>query len=585
MSPETEDLEALLAEQAKFDEIALEYDDSIDCYRSLRDEAKRSLTTFDEYQKFYSVCLDQGPTGFVINDLNDNAVRSIKNMILGSSRAGRQFPVHSAAEIHQRINKYQDLGDDSVDNLVSYRAIVFTTLEHLFDSDREDAAIYKEIDDILAETPEGPSEITSVLARARFVIAVQLTDKNSPAIEKHFIELIDTLPDFNSEDDRPAEEIKEAAEQREYSDPEKVELAQSSLVRQGNEDELFTFLYLSARDVVERYRHQNREDPWRGELQLAERQLDCLLHTFNEDLSTERKHRARSYYKVLTGELRSGGRWRSQRDSRRLPEANFLAAGQAYVKAANAIYPHDKSRFIKYLSRSFRNIATASRHRGIGPNHGWMASKTIHERAIDVITNTLENIEGPEGLTETVVGTVALHNYRRHRAGAVVAFDQNAFKLASDKIDEAFDHLDAIPVYESTEILKSIRGLIEARELELDSDFESAYEHYEQNSHPTLDLENRIALVEIKRSLVEERVDTAREIAEEVFGVSSPVMTAVRIVIGENSKAPSIRPPVLENVLALDQKAKWEFTLSMYFASSADGENRTEWVEEFLLSL
>ena len=376
-----------------------------------------------------------------------------------------------------------------------------------------------------------------------------------------------------------------AAEQRGYSDPEKVELIRSSLARQGGDDALEEFLYLSARDVIERYRHGNRNEPWRGELQLAVKQLDCLLQVFGESLSTEQEERAQSYQNVALGELKSGGRWRSQRDPHALPEANFLAAGNSYLKASNAVFPHNKSRFIKYLSRSFRHVATASRHRELGPNHGWTTSKLIHKQAIDVITNVAEDVDGLEGLTETVVETVALHNYRRHRASAVAAFDQNNFATASDEIDEAFDHLDAVPVYESTEVLKTIRGLIEARKLELEREFETAHERYEEHRNPALDLEKRIALVEIKKSLVNGEGEIARETAQNLFGASSPVLTAVQIAIGENEETPSVHPPVLENVLGLDQETRWKFTLSIYLASSTDGMYRTGWVEESLLAL
>lgn len=581
MGSEGEDLQAVLAEPSVFEEVASEYNDAVDCYRSLRDEAKRSLTTFDQYMAFYSACLREGPRDFVLKDLDTNAARSLKNMVLRSSRAGRQFPVYSVAELSRRVKQYQELED----GLVTPRAVAFAVLEHIFDSDEHENHVYEILDSLLDETPDAASELTAILARARFVVATKSMDRELPAFEQRVDNFATVLPDFYPEDDRSGSELMHAAEQREYSDPEKVELIRSSLARQGGDDALEEFLYLSARDVIERYRHGNRNEPWRGELQLAVKQLDCLLQVFGESLSTEQEERAQSYQNVALGELKSGGRWRSQRDPNALPEANFLAAGNSYLKASNAIFPHDKSRFIKYLSRSFRHVATASRHRELGPNHGWTTSKLIHKQAIDVITNVAEDVDGLEGLTETVVETVALHNYRRHRASAVAAFDQNNFATASDEIDEAFDHLDAVPVYESTEVLKTIRGLIEARKLELEREFETAHERYEEHRNPALDLEKRIALVEIKKSLVNGEGDIARETAQNLFGASSPVLTAVQIATGENEETPSVHPPVLENVLALDQETRWKFTLSIYLASSTDGMYRTGWVEESLLAL
>ena len=579
------DLQAVLAEPSAFEEIESEYDDAVDCYQSLRDEAKKSLTTFDEYMTFYSACLEQGPTGYVLNDLNKNAARSIKNMILKSSRAGRQFPVYSVADLHRRIEQYQELGGESVDSPVTHRGVAFTTLEHIFDSDEHENHAYEILDSLFDETPDAASELTAILARARFVVATKSMDRELPAFEQQVDNFVTGLPDFYPEDDRSGSELMHAAEQREYSDPEKVELIRSSLARQGGDDALEKFLYLSARDVIERYRHGNRNEPWRGELQLAVKQLDCLLQVFVESLSTEQEERAQSYQNVALGELKSGGRWRSQRDPRALPKTNFLDAGNSYLKASHTICPHNKSRFIKYLSKSFRHVATASRHRELGPNHGWTTSKLIHKQAINVITNVAEDVDGPEGLTETVVETVALHNYRRHRASAVAAFEQNNFATASDEIDEAFDHLDAVPVYESTEVLKTVRGLIEARKLELDGELEAAHERYKEHQNPALDIEKRIALVKIKESLVEGEGETAQETAQNLFGASSPVLTAVQIATGEGGESPSVHPPVLENVLALDQETKWEFTLSMYLMSGADETSKTGWIEDFLLAL
>lgn len=584
MCSEVDDLQVLLADPSAFNEIMSGYDNAVDCYQSLLHEAKRSLSTFDEYIAFYSSCLAEGPSDFVKNDLETNAARSLKNMVLKSSRAGRQFPVYSVAELHRRVNQYQKLTVESVDNLVTHRSVAFTTLEHIFDNTEDNSQVYGILDGLFDETPDTPSDLTAILARARFVVATSSIKRNIPAYERHVQELITELPDFRGEDHRSGPELLHAAEQRSFADPEKIELAQSSLAR-GTEDALEAFLYLSARDVIERDRHEERETSWRGEIQLAKRQLECLLSLFNDELSTERKARAQSYRNLTVSRLESGGQWQSQRDSRVLPDTDFFAAGKACLWAANAIYPHDKRRFIKYLSKSFRHAATASRHKRLGPNQGWFSSKAIHDQAIDVTTTILEELDSSEDITEVVSETMALHNYRRHRAASVVAFDRNALKRASSEINEAFDNLDAVPVYESTEILKTIRKLIRARRLELKREFEAARKQYERNQHSELSLQKRIALVEIKQAIIEGAGDSACETARDAFGDPSPVLTAVEVIHGRKETQFSISSSVLEDVVALDQEARWGFIMLVYLACNVDGEYRIDWIKESLLTL
>lgn len=590
MGSDIENINKLLADPKTFEEVASEYDSRVDCYKSLRGEAKKSLETFDEYLSFYSACLEEGPTEFVLDRLDSETARSIKNMILKSSRAGRQFPVYSADGVHHRIEQYRKLGDESVNDLVTHRGVGFTTLEHIFDNDLnegsggQNGSTYRLLDNLLAKTPNTSSEITAILARARCTVGAKSTHKGHPAIGVHVDRLASKLPDHYPEDNRSGSELMRAAEQLAYDDPEKVDLVQSSLVRQPNEDILRSFLYLTARDVAERYRHQGQDNPWRGELQLALRQLDCLLNLFAENMSTEREDRVRSYQNVLSGQLYSGARWRSQRDPRDLPDTNFISAGSEYIEAANQVYPYDKSRFIKYQSKALRHLANGSRERKLGPNHGWMTSKEVHDQAVEFTRGVIKSIEDDENLKQTIADTVALHNYHKHKSGAVVAFSQDEIEMASDEIDEAFECLETVQVFQPTEVLESLHNLINARNLESDNQFEKARDKYEENNHTALNLEKRIELVKIKQALDQGESDLARETAQKTFGTSSPVLTATQIATGERGESPGIHSPDLEDTFALDQKTAWRFTLSMYFASRADGMY-TDLSREFLLSL
>jgi hypothetical protein len=213
-----------------------------------------------------------------------------------------------------------------------------------------------------------------------------------------------------------------------------------------------------------------------------------------------------------------------------------------------------------------------------------MASKAVHDQAIKLVTSFMKDIEDAENLNELITGTTALHKYHRHRAGAVVAFNQDAVEIASDEIDEAFGWLDAIPIFQSTKLLKSLDQLIEARTIELDERFEEAHNQYKENQHPALDLEKRIKLVKIKQALIKGKNNLACETAKNTFGPSSPVLTAAQIITEERGTSPNIHSPDLGDMFALDQETGWRFTLSMYFASRAD-RVRADWIKKFLLSL
>ena len=73
---------AIILEPETFDEITTQYEDQIHCYEALLEQAKRSLGTFEEYAEFHSVCLEYGLTNYVRSQLEENTVRSLKNMVL-----------------------------------------------------------------------------------------------------------------------------------------------------------------------------------------------------------------------------------------------------------------------------------------------------------------------------------------------------------------------------------------------------------------------------------------------------------------------------------------------------------------------
>lgn len=558
-------LDEFLSDTSKFSQIAAEFSDEVACYRQLRSSAKSSLTSFDEYIQFYAACIDEGPTGFVYHDLQKNAIRSLKNMVLRDSDAGKRFPIQSARELNRRIKAYQDLGVDTV----TERAVVFTLIEHILDHDTHKRHGYEIIALLLDDLPDKPTKTVEILIRAGFIFSVQSSALGTEGFDKYVDSFFSKFPAVRPDDDRTAAELLEDAEKRSYADPEKLELVTASLSRQQDVDTLQEYLYLSARDVVERYRHQSLDDPWRGEFQLAVKQYYCLLNRFDTSLTDERKARIRSYRSVALGELESGGRWRSQRDPDNLPDANFFNAVKHYLQAAQAIQLTDENRYIKYLSKAFRHQATATHHKNIGPANGWVASQQLHRKAAEVLMLVANESEETE-VRDTAIGSIAYHNFQAHQAAAAIAFEQRNPERILDHADEAWSHIDDVRQYVKTDLLKDLQQLADVVRKENSGEFEAALDGYEEAEHPKLDLEKRQFLVEIKAKITHQDYESALEIAEEEFEENSPILTAVQLTADTGVTSPSLYPPIYEGLSCIETEAGWLLATFTHLVSQID---------------
>lgn len=570
-------VQTLLSEPETFGELAKQYDSDIDCYEHLLTQAKQSLETFEDYAEFYSICLEYGPASYVQSQLEKNAIRSLKNMVLQTSTSGKQFPIRTVAQLRQRIDTYCDLGVESV----TQRSVAFTLLEHIFDDDSHESHAYEIFSRLLSSQPPSPGELTAILVRTQFVVAAETASRKA-SMDIYAEELFTNFPDPRPNDEATATEQLKASKEHDYSDREKVDLAASALSRGGNAKILEEYLYLSARDVVERYRHGHRDNPWRGELQLALRQWNCILNGFSETHSDERRSRSRSYRHLVVGELKSGGRWRSQRDKRHLPEAKFLAAAGEYHSAAHKIREIDSVRYIKYLSKSFRHQATGAHYKKWGPCHGWVATQLMHGQAVKIITEVIDGEDLTQRLKKTFLETTAFHNFRGHRAAAVVAFERRNPESLSDEISEARSYLDTVPGSPSEDLLNALETLEQALIFEETGEFTEALKQYRKVSHPKFDLRSRIRLVELKQAISDDQYGQAKEIAEDEFGDSSPISTAVSLVAGGVTDSPSIKPPVLEEVAAVDEEVKWRLTYLVHLLSGTDTDHGSNQVEHLL---
>lgn len=120
----------LLSGSTTFHKIAADFDNESDCFDTLRNAAKTSLESFDEYLAFYNTCLDTDSTGTVETFVETNASRMLKNIVLRDSPVGRRYHITTAAELHHRIEAFHSIGVEQV----SPQSVVFTIFEHLVDS-------------------------------------------------------------------------------------------------------------------------------------------------------------------------------------------------------------------------------------------------------------------------------------------------------------------------------------------------------------------------------------------------------------------------------------------------------------------
>lgn len=584
MSSDTDDPVHLLLENPdSYNEIESDFEDEATCYEFLRSNAKKSISSFDNYIKFYDICLENGPSPLVYSDLKNNAARSLKNMVLRESKAGKRFPILSATQLQDRIGAYQDIGIDSVTD----QAVVFTLLEHIFESDKHEKHAYEILDQLLNEIPTTPTDTVKILVRARFVIATETLDTRTEVFEEYINSFLSDLPDPRPNDDRTASELFQVADKRKYSDPEKIELVCASLARQRNLDALQEFLYLSARDVVERYRHASRNTPWKGELQLAHRQFNCLINLFGEDLSDERKARINSYRYIIKGELKIGDQWQSQLDPNDHRDSNFMSASKQYSRAAEEIKRVDLNRYIKYLSKSFRHCATHVQRKELGPARGWETSRQLHATAPEVIMSIINTNNENDKLLEIAPGIIAFHEFHEHESAAIAAFERTNSDEIQTHVSNAWDCIDNVSIYVRATLLDDASKLSEALQYELARNFGKALDCYNNIESSKLDLKKRIELVKVKKAIIEEDYEEGIKKAETVFGSNSPILAATQIIAGETASAPSIYPPLPEDLSGLDAETKWSFATFVYLISYIENPNPelSSSVKELLMEL
>ena len=386
-------------------------------------------------------------------------------------------------------------------------------------------------------------------------------------------ELLADLPDPLSNDERDGETLLKESNKLPYGDPDKLKFAQAGLVRTESNDALIEFLYLTAQDVPERYRHQSEDTPWRGELLLARTQLSILLNSFSDYLSEKRKRRGLSYKQMITGDIESGGRWRSQRDPNKLPEPNFSRAASAYLEAAKEISSVDCERQMKYLSKAFRHQATAVRHSEDLPLFGWDACRSIHKNAKEVLTATNQEIGEKHDLEQPLIGLLTLHTLLYHRASAVVAFQQEDVKAMEDHIENMWEMLDGVGVYVERSLMEDLNYLANGLRSEVEGNYSAAHKEYGNFSHSSIKVSQRQVLVSLKQNVQSGEYQDAVRKAKDVFDEDGLLVNALKLVNGKKVSEINVQPPVLKDLFGSSPEEKYTFGQMVRLASGDENND------------
>ncbi|WP_096391753.1 hypothetical protein [Halopenitus persicus] len=579
---DAERIKLFLNRSKSFDELVDNFDDEFDCYETLRDAAKDHLRSFDEYLRFYEICIEDGPTGLVYSELYRNAERSLKNMVTRGSDAGQRYPITSLAELDTRVQKYQDLGVDKI----TTEGVISTVLEHLYENEHD--IVYEVCDNLLAESAR-PTAGAKLLTHARFVSVATSLDRDTDAFENYLNEFISDLPDPYPDDDRSGDALWSDSEEAAYSEPQKLDLAQASVVRQPDENRVAEYLYLDAVDVVERYRHAHRDQPMRAELQLCIKQINVLQSTFSEFFTNEQRTRLDSYLRVALAQEKSGKLWGSQQDERNRSDPDFRGAAAHFYKAAQLIKPIDETRFLKYFSKAVRSLASAATYEEHGTANGWAVTARLHEISVKVLLGIAQN--GSEELNKTVNETVILHRCLRSRAEAVIACYNGTPEKIRDAVNDVWEMLDTgnVPVLFDTDFLKALDDIADALESEQNgayaegTDILNSIDRYEDK----LPLSEYRSLLEIKSELLLDEYQTAQDIATTAFEEQTPIRVAATILAGEKPPVPRLKQEYTYPIIGVNDSAIWSLSLflgSIQYTEESAPEMRDQ-LEQLILDL
>ena len=473
--------------------------------------------------------LDRGPTEAIRDRLEERLDRSLKNMALGTSPRGRAYAASTLEQLEQRRRTFERL-DVAVPPLAS---AVRTTVEYLYDDAEEPVERRETLDRLLSAVPANEHAAVEYVARAWLSEAVLAADTPVARLERALSAYLDVVPEPEAPTaGETAAEYRAAARKRSFADPDKRRLWEAALHASPSVETFREYLYLTATDAVEGYRHGD-QDVSRADLLLAQRHLR-LLDTVTP--SPERSDRAtyvRSYRHLASAIEAGGGRWLTDRAG--VPQPQWETVADEYARAAAAVEPVSVERFVKYLSKAFRHAAHAT--------DDWASRHQLHISAqrlferLEPTTLAADRQVSPADVESTVTGTLHTHRCREYEAQAHRAFAETAYEEVAWAAEQAREAATAAP-QRSIRLhdLDTIETIAAARTAERRGDFEDALDRYDGVETSDDELRAGVAshrqLCRVKQLLDGGRHDTALAKAHEWFEPGSAVVLAAEAGCG-----------------------------------------------------
>lgn len=547
--------EALLNQPERYEELVEAYQNGKEFYEKTREKIPNVASDFEEYLSFYRIFINRGPSEYIYSLLNKNTDRSIKNMILGSSDAGRAFRIYTLEQAEQRVKSYQGLGVEGT----SLHGVITTVLEEIYESGDYEKYGYSILSTLLNGVPSSERDTVELVARARFVAAIQL-GSNEQRISEKLNNYLNVVGDPLTKDSRTAEEILDDINNRSYGDPELVELYEAALHRDKSIRLLSDYLYFSGRDIVERYRHQGRREPTVAELHLSKRQLKSIQE-LPVGRNLEQEAYIQSYHHLAQGLYESGREYRSKQDPRKVKSSNFMRGAQEYLRAAAAIESWNNVRFVKYLNKAFRHAANAT--------DSWQGKATLHDCAIVTITEVGQQFDDEEAV-EAVTESKQLQRFWSQVAKSHAYLLQLNPDQAHESAVAANEQFQDIDINISSFPLQRCLTLSEGLLLEDEEEYELAVSCYDELSLYDKMVESRKNLAQISSHIQNDNQMGALDLAISEFGEGSLITNALRAISEENIITQRSHGTLPDDLVVGDAEAnEWRLQslLSLYVAT------------------
>ncbi len=548
--------ELLLDEPERYEEIVEAYEDGTEFYKKTRSKVPKVTDDFQDYLSFHRTFIERGPTGYIFHRLNRNTNRSIKNMIVGGSEAGENFRIYTLRQAAQRVNSYQELGVQHT----SLHGVVTTLLEELYEERANHKFIYHILSTLLNRVPHSERDAVDLVARARLVAGLDPVHNEQRALEE-LRKYLDVTNDPRPDDNQTADEILDEVNHRSFGDPELVDLYGAALHRDPSLESLSDYLYFTGRDVVERYRHRNREEPTVGELHLSQRQM-AVIQEFSVDREPENAAYIRSYHHLTLGLYYSGREWRSEQDPGKTEDSEFMKAAQEYLRAAAAIKTWNSERYIKYLNKAFRHAANAA--------DTWQGKVEIHDRAIVALIEAGQQIDD-DAANKAIADSKQLQDFWSLVAKSYTHLRQDDPDQAHESAIAAEEQLQKIDMKISSFILQRSLTLSEGLLLEKEEAYDRATSRYDKLNADDEIVEARKNIAQIKSFIQNEESDEALEYSLSKFGKSSLITTAVRAINDNEITTQRSHGTLPDDLLVCDgESVEWRLQslLSLYVGTN-----------------